>query len=163
MKKTIVLVLIAIMLCSTSAAYGVTDENFVQAKANLLVGYERIETESVDLQNLFAKEAKNMPASEQAMLLVANAEFEIARLMIKEVLALFTLQAVQESTPPEAKKMLVNECLDSTELSKAMVERLSARMHGVSNQEAKEIIKNVITICVHAVASIKTLQGYIQQ
>lgn len=161
-KKIMSLLLIAFMLCPIYSAFGVTDEEFVEAKQSLLMGYNGTETEAINLQNLFAKEGKNMPAQEQAMLLVTNAEFEIPRLAIKEVLALVTLQAAQESTPAEAQKLLIDACLDAADLLKALIERFAMRMYSVSNEEAKEIIKTMITINADAITSVKTLQTFIE-
>lgn len=160
MKKIMSLVLITLMLCPVYSAFGVTDEEFVEAKTSLLIGYTLTETEAVNLQNLFAKEAKNMPVEEQAILLVTNAEFELPRLAIKEVLALFTLQATQESTPPEARELLIKSCMDNADLLSALIERFSMRMYAISNEEAKAIIKKMITINADAITSVKTLQAF---
>lgn len=150
--------LISLLLMWSTSSWAVTDADFVGAKAQLLSTYQSLESNVFKLNG--AIEQLGDSQEEIFLALILRSDFEMGMLAIKELLALVSLQAVQESTPEEARKMLINSCLDTTDFLNTLETRLTNMSSLSETKDVISITNYSISLITAAKAQVKVLQEF---
>jgi len=159
--KKITLITLTLIFCIPFLANSqqISETEFVAAKAQIAHSYKTLENSGLQLSLTFEQEASEMTAQEQAAMLALRGDLELGMFIVKENLALYTLQSVQVSTPPEAKKILMDSCLDTLDFLNGIQERLKVRSEIVNNK-ARNIVGEGISAIDKAKESINILQEF---
>ena len=157
--KAIIAIIIFITLFTTYC-YGISEKDFIGAKAQLLYAYKTLETDALQISLIYEQEAAEMSQKEQALCHIIRGDLELGMFVVKEVLGLYTLQGVQESTPPEAIKLLTDASLDALDFLNRLEERLKVRVADVSNAMIKNIVAESLSTIDMAKKAIATMQGF---
>jgi len=164
MKKIILMTMMLFFTTHFSAnSQEVSETEFVAAKAQLAYSYKTLENSGLQLSLTFEQEGGELTVQEQAAMIALRGDLELGMFIIKENLALYTLQAVQVSTSPEAQKILIDSCSDTIEFLNGIQERLKMRIATVANRKAKNIVNEGISTIDKAKEAISTLQVFTER
>ena len=159
MKKITFLILIVFFATQLSSISQALDETeFVAAKAQILYVYQGLETNAFKLSLLFEQKAEEMSMAEQGAVVGARSDLELGMFIVKNVLALYTLQGCQVSTPPEAQKLLINASLDANDFLSGLQQRLEIRASDINNQEARNILTQSSYLLGASIEAVNTLK-----
>ncbi|MGB2706105.1 MAG: hypothetical protein WBC74_04555 [Candidatus Omnitrophota bacterium] len=162
MRKTIITILL-LTVSLVTYSYGLSDTDFVAAKSKLLYAYKTLESNALQISLTYEQEAAKMPQVEQGNILLLRSDLELGMLVVKEVLALYTLQGVQVSTPPEAAKLLTDASLDSLDFLNRLEERLKIRVAGISSATIRNIATESLSAIEEAKKAIPVLNKFLSQ
>ena len=158
--KKIFIVLFIFLLLPQLFAYTISETDFVGAKGQLLYAYRTLESNTLQISLLFEQKATKMSQAEQTVFHIIRGDLELGMFVVKDVLALYTLQAVQLSTPPEAVKLLTDACLDTTDFLNKLQERLIDRKKHITDKAAKNIVEESLSVIDTAKEAILILQKF---
>lgn len=161
MKNFLLIILLVFIFSSYSAnAKQITETEFVVAKARLAYSYKTLENNGLQLHLAFEQDAGTMTVQEQAAMIALVGDLELGMFIIKENLALYTLQSVQVSTPSEAKKILIDSCLDTLEFLDGIQERLKVRREIITSNKVRNIVAEGMETIKKAKESIIVLKEF---
>jgi len=162
--KKIICIIFVLFLATQFLANSqeVSETDFVAAKAQILYTYSALESNALQLSLLFEQGGKKMTAQEQALMVILRSDIELGMFVVKDILALYTLQSVQESTPAEACKLLIEASLDTSDFLNGLQERLEVRIAVVTDTQAKNIVSNSVSMIAKAKESVNILQKFME-
>lgn len=157
----IILGVLMLTVIFTTSSYSITDSDFVGAKGKLLFVYKSLENNAMQLTMDFEKEGDGMSPTEQTIFHIVRGDLEIGMIVVKDILGFYTLQAVQISTPSEAKKLLSDVSLDSIDSLNGILQRLEERGNVSNNNRIKQIVFESIAHIEEAKIAIDTLKEFL--
>ena len=157
MKKLLLSLICGVFILSATLCYGYLNEEFIGSKAQILFVYKAFETNAFKISLFYEQRAEEMHQKEQAAVLLARSDLELGMEVTKGILALYTLQGVQESTSPEAANLLIGASLDASELLVGLRERFVVRGVDIKDEEIRKVINESIELIDNANKAIAVL------
>lgn len=157
MKKLCIVIVMLSIFCAGNS-WAVTENDFVGAKAQLLSTYQSLESNVFKLNSAIKQLGDDQ--EEIFLAIILRSDYEMGMLVVKELLAMVSLQAVQESTPEEAKIMLINSCLDTIDFLNTLETRLTNMSSFSKTKDIISITNYSISLITGAKAQVKVLQEF---
>lgn len=162
MMKKIFLVISFLTFLGTNA-FAVSEQEFVGAKSKVLFAYHVLERDGLKIDVAFQQEAEAMEVAEQATVLLSRNNLEMGMLVLREVLELHTLQAIQESVPPEAVRLLIDASLGSMDYLNVIEKRLNARGKEIKNGKIRQLLSHSISAIKDAGDAVSILKKFLEE
>ena len=145
MKK----IMITMMVLSSlliSKSYGESGAEFSKIRPKILSSYGALEESAHKMSLIYEQDVSKMVEMDRWIFYIVKSDLQIGGLVIKEILALHNLQAVQESTLPEAIEILTKASMDGIKSLEDLEARLIENGDLIAHKKGKTVIDESILV-----------------